>query len=202
MLSSILSFYDGPTTLPPMSNTSSLQIPSESMTISLADPGMTVLLGQGLGTLFKTGAGPAVILLYGALGTGKTTLTRGLVEALPGGDQAEVSSPSFTLCNSYPTTPPVLHCDLYRTESGLPDEVDEALETNAGLVVIEWAQRIPASFLPPERLDILLQPCKSSRLAKLVPHGQAAGRILRELTRCTILFPLFEEEAPGHDEGL
>lgn len=172
------------------------------MTISLADPAMTVLLGHTLGTLLKTGTGPAIILLYGELGTGKTTFTRGLVEALPGGDQAEVSSPSFTLCNRYPTIPPIFHCDLYRTESGLPDEVDEALETNTGLVVIEWAERIPTSFLPLERLDILLQPCKSSRLAKLVPHGQAAGRILRELTRCTTLFPILEEEAPGHDEGL
>ena len=37
------------------------------------------------------------LYLRGTLGSGKTTLTRGLVAALPGGESAEVASPSFTL---------------------------------------------------------------------------------------------------------
>ena len=59
-----------------------------------------------------------VILLMGDLGAGKTTLIRFLVEALPGGENAEVASPSFTLCNVYPTTPKVQHFDLYRLPPG------------------------------------------------------------------------------------
>ena len=54
------------------------------------------------------------LLLHGDLGSGKTTLTRFMVLSLPGGLEAEVASPSFTLCNHYATVPPVLHCDLYR----------------------------------------------------------------------------------------
>ncbi len=54
------------------------------------------------------------LYLRGTLGSGKTTLTRGLVAALPGGEDAEVASPSFTLCNIYPTRPALLHADLYR----------------------------------------------------------------------------------------
>lgn len=51
-------------------------------------------------------SGVRALLLRGPLGSGKTTLTSALVQALPGGDAAEVSSPSFTLCNHYPTTRP------------------------------------------------------------------------------------------------
>ncbi|MFW6324757.1 MAG: tRNA (adenosine(37)-N6)-threonylcarbamoyltransferase complex ATPase subunit type 1 TsaE, partial [Desulfovibrionales bacterium] len=39
------------------------------------------------------------ILLTGDLGSGKTTFTRGLVRSLPGGNEAEISSPSFNICN-------------------------------------------------------------------------------------------------------
>ncbi|MBQ2475644.1 MAG: tRNA (adenosine(37)-N6)-threonylcarbamoyltransferase complex ATPase subunit type 1 TsaE, partial [Desulfovibrio sp.] len=49
------------------------------------------------------------LLLQGELGSGKTTLAASFVKALPGGEDAEVSSPSFTLCNVYPTRPQVFH---------------------------------------------------------------------------------------------
>lgn len=102
---------------------------------------------------------------------------------LPGGENAEVSSPSFTLCNSYPTTPSVIHCDLYRSEGALPDEVDEALDTESGLVLVEWAERIAAENLPPKRLDILFQVCKNNRLVTLSPYGKAAHCVLQKLAR-------------------
>ena len=124
-----------------------------------------------------------IILFYGDLGSGKTTFTRGFIEALPGGENAEVSSPSFTLCKSYPTTPSVIHCDLYRSEGALPDEVDEALDTESGLVLVEWAERIAAENLPPKRLDILFQVCKNNRLVTLSPYGKAAHCVLQKLAR-------------------
>ena len=124
-----------------------------------------------------------IILFYGDLGSGKTTFTRGFIEALPGGENAEVSSPSFTLRNSYPTTPSVIHCDLYRSEGALPDEVDEALDTESGLVLVEWAERIAAENLPPKRLDILFQVCKNNRLVTLSPYGKAAHCVLQKLAR-------------------
>ena len=122
-------------------------------------------------------------MFYGDLGSGKTTFTRGFIEALPGGENAEVSSPSFTLCNNYPTTPSVIHCDLYRSEGALPDEVDEALDTESGLVLVEWAERIAAENLPPKRLDILFQVCKNNRLVTLSPYGKAAHCVLQKLAR-------------------
>ena len=75
------------------------------------------------------------IYLFADLGGGKTTFTRGFAAALPGGDQAEVASPSFTLCNVYPTRPEVLHADLYRLSenASLPEEMEEMLDEGRSL---------------------------------------------------------------------
>lgn len=157
------------------------------MDISLSDAEATVELGREIGRALAAGQAEGgeplhIILFFGELGAGKTTFTRGLIEALPGGEDAEVSSPSFTLCNSYPTTPPVIHCDLYRSEGALPDEVEEALDAESGLVLVEWAERIPPEDLPLKRLDIRFQVCKNNRLVTLVPHGEAACCVLQKLS--------------------
>ena len=125
--------------------------------------------------------GIAALLLRGPLGSGKTTLTRALVEALPGGDQAEVASPSFTLCNYYPTTPPVMHCDLYRSPGSLPDEIAEGLDRPEIISVLEWSEYLPEAEMPQDYLDISLQPCEESRLLTLQAHGPVADGLLRHL---------------------
>lgn len=157
------------------------------MDISLSDAEATVELGRDVGRALAAGRAEGgeplnIILFFGELGAGKTTFTRGLIEALPGGEDAEVSSPSFTLCNSYPTAPAVLHCDLYRSEGALPDEVEEALDAESGLVLVEWAERIPPADLPLKRLDIRFQVCENNRLVTLVPRGEAACCVLQKLS--------------------
>lgn len=151
-----------------------------AMSLTLPDEAATLRLGGLLGEAWlKAGAGrPAVILFYGGLGAGKTTLTRAFAAALPGGERAEVSSPSFTICNIYPTEPELVHCDLYRGGETLPEEAEDALERGA-LVLVEWAERLLPEALPPERLDIRLQPCHEQRLVTLTPHGEKAGRLAR-----------------------
>ncbi|MDR3319393.1 MAG: tRNA (adenosine(37)-N6)-threonylcarbamoyltransferase complex ATPase subunit type 1 TsaE [Desulfovibrio sp.] len=99
--------------------------------------------------------GVRALLLRGKPGSGKTTFTAALVRALPGGDLAEVASPSFTLCNHYPTTPPVLHGDLYRCASAVPDEIAEALQHAGTLTILEWAEYLPWEDFPEDFLDIL-----------------------------------------------
>ena len=111
------------------------------------------------------------ILLRGELGSGKTSLVRFLVEALPGGVEAEVSSPSFTLCNSYPVNPPILHCDLYRTAGALPEELDEALDTGRELCLVEWAEYLPPALLPKDFLDIKICLCDICRIVQIRRHG-------------------------------
>jgi len=75
--------------------------------------------------------------LTGDLGAGKTTLARGIIQALCGGD-IEVPSPTYTLVQTYETsTFELWHCDLYRLEKSKegrllmlqgPDSWSERLE--------------------------------------------------------------------------
>ncbi len=85
----------------------------------------------------------------GTLGAGKTTITRAIVESLPNGDSAEISSPSFTICNIYQTKPPVHHYDLYRLPMGnVPEELEESLENENVLTILEWSEHLPAQLVP------------------------------------------------------
>jgi tRNA threonylcarbamoyladenosine biosynthesis protein TsaE len=148
--------------------------------LSLPDAQATLDLGTALGELLREGRGQRPpIMLRGALGSGKTTLVRGIVAALPGSRRAEVCSPSFTILNFYPTEPPVLHADLYRCPAGsvLPEELEEALDpgaTHPFLVLLEWPEFLPGNILPAERLDILLEECHAARRFSVAAHGEAA----------------------------
>ena len=134
-----------------------------------------VLLARAL-----PGSGVRAVLLRGGLGSGKTTLTAALVRALPGGDEAEVASPSFTLCNIYPTEPALVHCDLYRSPGHAPEELADALEDGTSLVVVEWADYLPAGLLPDDFLDISLKMVDDGRLLLLNGAG-ARGEALAAL---------------------
>src|SRR5437899_12359010 len=60
---------------------------------------------------------PVLVLLTGDLGTGKTTLTKGLVSGLGAANEDDVTSPTFTLVHVYGKQAKVYHADLYRIES-------------------------------------------------------------------------------------
>jgi tRNA threonylcarbamoyladenosine biosynthesis protein TsaE len=84
------------------------------------------------------GAGDLVVLT-GPLGAGKTTLTRGLGAAL--GARGQVSSPTFVLARTHPTTagPDLVHVDAYRLSD--PVELDDLdLDWDASIVVVEWGR--------------------------------------------------------------
>ena len=92
-----------------------------------------------------------VVGLSGDLGAGKTRFAAGLVGALSPG--ARVRSPSFTLVNEFAGRCPVFHIDLYRLDE--PRAVEGlGLEELAarGVLVVEWAERLPAAW----RADALL----------------------------------------------
>ncbi|MDR2695572.1 MAG: tRNA (adenosine(37)-N6)-threonylcarbamoyltransferase complex ATPase subunit type 1 TsaE [Deltaproteobacteria bacterium] len=134
-------------------------------------------LGLALAACLREDPSLRCILLHGALGSGKTTLTRFLAQALPGGDRAEIASPSFTLCNVYPTAPPLCHWDLYRADCAVPDEIGEILDAGAAAVVVEWAEYLPSYWLPQDFLDIYLQICDDYRIVRIEIHSPHSARL-------------------------
>ena len=88
----------------------------------------------------KSLKGGEVLLLSGGLGAGKTAFVRGLVRGL-GGDEHEVSSPTFALMNQYEGRLTVRHFDLYRLSDA--EEVydlgfDEIFRSGDGVCAVEW----------------------------------------------------------------
>lgn len=145
----------------------------QALSIHLALPEDTARLGKALAAALVR-RNPGTLLLYGALGAGKTTLARALVQALPGGLEAEVASPSFTVCNIYCTAPVVHHFDLYRLDPGCSDEaLEESLDAASVLTVVEWPERLPPGALPQDGIACKLIFCgvAEKRRAELVPLG-------------------------------
>ena len=89
---------------------------------------------------------PVLVLLTGDLGTGKTTLTKGIVAGLGAAGEDDVTSPTFTLVHVYGAEPvKVYHADLYRIENfhdfetlGLED-----VFAKPAVVILEWSERFP-----------------------------------------------------------
>lgn len=98
-----------------------------------------------------------VIVLRGALGAGKTTLTQGIGRGL--GIREPIISPTFTLLREYASGRlPLYHVDAYRLAG--PSEaytfgLDEYLYGD-GITVIEWGERVE-TLLPDERLEVYLE---------------------------------------------
>lgn len=152
------------------------------MDITLPDLGATLRFGQLLADVVLRSPGLVPVFFYGELGAGKTTLISTLVSALPGGETAETSSPSFTLCNMYATTPPVAHFDVYRQENGSADEsLLDFLDGQRHLVLVEWAERLPEFALPPERIACDIRTENEVRHVRLRAFGSGAAKFLEAL---------------------
>jgi len=88
---------------------------------------------------------PVLVLLTGDLGTGKTTLTKGIVSGLGAADENDVTSPTFTLVHVYGRLAKVYHADLYRIESFHDFETlgMEDMFTTPSVAILEWSERFP-----------------------------------------------------------
>ncbi|MBI5584928.1 MAG: tRNA (adenosine(37)-N6)-threonylcarbamoyltransferase complex ATPase subunit type 1 TsaE [Deltaproteobacteria bacterium] len=136
----------------------------------------TEALGERMAPFLEPGD---VLALTGELGAGKTCLVRGLARGLQV-DAATVASPSFTLLNEYEGRLPLYHLDCYRLSD--PEAVEElGLEdylAAAGVLAIEWAERVPD--LPEERLDITIEWLDEKRRRIRLTAGGGLGERLRE----------------------
>lgn len=102
----------------------------------------TVVWGRAFA---KSLQAPVLVLLSGELGSGKTTLTKGIVAGLNAAEEDEVTSPTFTLLHEYGAGGKVFHGDLYRVESfhdfetlGLED-----VFAKPAIVILEWSEKFP-----------------------------------------------------------
>ena len=122
-----------------------------------------------------------IVHLRGDLGTGKTTLVRGILRGL--GHVGAVKSPTYTLVEPYePKGRPVFHLDLYRL--GDPEELEylglRDLLGGEQLLLVEWPARA-ATALPPADLEIHILYSGTGRDLEILGFGPRAQALIRAL---------------------
>jgi len=144
----------------------------------LSDSDQTVNIGRDL-ALCMTHA--TTVFLHGDLGAGKTTFTRGFVQAL--GHQGNVKSPTYTLVEPYEVADwQVYHFDLYRLAD--PEELEfmgiRDYFSDKSLCLIEWPQR-GFGLLPQADVELWLTYVDSEREIKFEANTDNGRAVLNAL---------------------
>lgn len=147
------------------------------MILELPDAAATEALGARLAQSIT----PGIVYLQGDLGSGKTTLTRGLLRGL--GHQGKVRSPTYTLVEPYRFDDcAVYHLDLYRLAE--PEELEwlglRDMLAERALLLVEWPER-GAGVLPAADLVIQLEYAGPGRRAMLDAASSAGEQLLEKV---------------------
>ena len=153
------------------------------MQIYLADESNTLQLGQQLAAALHQGG---VIYLQGDLGAGKTTLSRGIIQAM--GHSGSVKSPTYTLVEPYQIGElAVYHFDLYRLSD--PEELEfmgiRDYFADGVVCLIEWPER-GGDRIPAADLVVTLNRVKdgnNQRHAQVKAIGKKGQNLLGGLTK-------------------
>lgn len=134
-------------------------------------------LGASIGSVLKRGD---VVLLFGDLGVGKTTFSRGLIRHLSP-DTTEVVSPTFTLVQTYEAGSVTLyHYDLYRLEIGDESTLTELgweESLTDGITLVEWSERLVDSCIPNHALQIHIDHLPDRRELRLIGNAEWQSRL-------------------------
>jgi tRNA threonylcarbamoyladenosine biosynthesis protein TsaE len=142
----------------------------------------TVAIGHQLADVVKQLNQAIVVYLYGDLGAGKTTLTRGFVTGM--GHQGKVKSPTYTIVEPYDLTPwQVYHFDLYRLAD--PEELEflgirDYFKDNC-CSFIEWPDK-GAGMLAKADIHIQLRYADEQREIELIAQNEIGDKILDSLS--------------------
>ena len=136
-------------------------------------------LGEAIG---RSVSGSEVLELVGDIGAGKTTLTKGIAQAL--GINEPVQSPTFTISRVYdsPKGLRLVHYDFYRlSEAGIMgDEIREAMDDDS-VVVVEWAGAV-GDDLPKDRLVVKITTIsEEERLVEFHPGGKKSAELWQKI---------------------
>lgn len=152
-------------------------------TLDLADEAATLGFGSTLAQVIQANL---TIYLHGDLGTGKTTLVRGLLHGL--GFVGKVKSPTYTLVEPYEvmlnqnTLLNVYHFDLYRFND---EEEWEAAGFRdyfnaTSLCLIEWPENA-AHLLPTPDIDIYFNMKTSGRNVRVIAYSPIGRQCVHQL---------------------
>ena len=144
----------------------------------LADEDATLALAQRLAAQLEPGM---VIYLRGDLGAGKTTLVRGMLNAL--GYDGRVKSPTYTLVAPYHVAGLDLrHFDLYRLRdeeeweaAGFRDELD-----GRNIFFIEWPEKA-RGLVPQADVEVTLKILSHGRKVEIHAHTETGKQCLEQL---------------------
>jgi tRNA threonylcarbamoyladenosine biosynthesis protein TsaE len=143
-------------------------------TLESASPEATLALGVALGAALEAGD---FVGLAGQLGAGKTLLARGVARGA-GVDPGEVSSPTYSIVQSYQGRVTLHHADLYRlrSEDDLFGTGYHELLGGPGALLVEWYDQVPGA-VPEDGLLVHLEVAgpEARRLTAraLGPRGEA-----------------------------
>ncbi len=151
---------------------------SVEFSVFLADEAATLALGEKLALALEPGL---LVSLSGELGSGKTTLARGILRGL--GYRGKVKSPTYTLVELYKLSRlDLYHFDLYRFND--PQELlDAGFRDNFGgddICLVEWPERA-AGLLPQADLEITMAAEGAGRQLSIKAKTESGRHCLKKL---------------------
>lgn len=150
------------------------------MIIELNNESEMINIGKHIGAILTGGE---IIELIGDVGSGKTTLTKGIASGL--GVTDNIQSPSFTISRVYkcPSNLNLAHYDFYRLNNAgiMTNEISESISDKKTITVIEWGNIIE-KILPIDRISVKITTIsESTREVEITSNGE--NKIIESLMK-------------------